>query len=105
MRIKSVITAEGKKEKGQLHVAKSGPKHKHPSIAVFLHKYKTFGYITTIFQPFTFMWRRIEVTANQFRKQLPIINVENGGSGFLQKVGTYQENASPHPRKTIISTA
>jgi len=51
------------------------------------------------------MWRRTVVTANEIGKQLPIFNAENGGNGFLHNVGTYVQNASPHLRKTIISTA
>jgi hypothetical protein len=105
-RIKSVVSSVGKKDGvGRHHVAKSWPKNGHSNIAVFSHKNKTFGYITTIFQPLTFMWRRTVVTANEIRKWLPIFNNENGGNGFLHNVGTYLQKASPHPRKTIISTA
>jgi hypothetical protein len=90
---------------GDTMLPKVGQKNGHSNIAVFSHKNKTFGYITTIFQPLTFMWRRTVVTANEIRKRLPIFNAENGGNGFLHNVGTYLQKASPHPRKTIISTA
>ena len=58
----------------------------------FSRKNKTFRYTTMIFQLFIFL--RILVTANEFRKPLPIFNAENGGNRFLQKVGTSTERVT-----------
>jgi len=76
---------------------KVGPRNGHSNNVVFSHKSKTFGYITTILQPLAFMWRRIVVTAREMRKQLPILIAENGGNGFLHKVGMYLQNMSHIP--------